>query len=93
MPFAATWTEEIITLSLSQKEKVKYHMVSLTCGIKNMTQMGLIRDIENRLLVAKGEGERGMAWECGISRYKLVYIEQLNNKVLCTAQGTIFNIL
>ena len=35
MPFAATWMDlEIIILSeVSQKEKDKYHMISLTCGI------------------------------------------------------------
>ena len=35
MPFAATWTVlEIVTLSkISQKEKEKYHMLSLLCGI------------------------------------------------------------
>ena len=35
MPFAATWTDlEIIILSeVSQEEKDKYHMTSLTCGI------------------------------------------------------------
>ena len=35
MPFAATWMDlEIIILSeLSQKEKDKYHMISLLCGI------------------------------------------------------------
>ena len=35
IPFAATWMElEIIILSkVSQKEKDKYHMISLTCGI------------------------------------------------------------
>ena len=37
MPFAATWMDlEFITLSeVSQKEKDKdkYHMISLTCGI------------------------------------------------------------
>ena len=35
MPFAATWTDlEIIILSeVSQKEKDKYHMISLTCRI------------------------------------------------------------
>ena len=35
MPFAATWMQlEIIILSeISQKEKDKYHMISLICGI------------------------------------------------------------
>ena len=35
MPFAATWMDlEIVILSeVSQKEKDKYHMVSLICGI------------------------------------------------------------
>ena len=35
MPFAATWMDlEIIILSeVGQKEKGKYHMISLICGI------------------------------------------------------------
>ena len=35
MPFAATWMDlEIIILSeVSQKEKDKYHVISLICGI------------------------------------------------------------
>ena len=35
MPFVATWIDlEIIILSkVSQKEKDKYHIISLTCGI------------------------------------------------------------
>ena len=35
VPFAATWMDlEIIILSeVSQTEKDKYHMISLTCGI------------------------------------------------------------
>ena len=43
MPFAATWMQlEIPILSeVSCKEKVKYHMISLICGIQNMAQMNL----------------------------------------------------
>ena len=43
MPFAATWMDlEIIILSeVSQKEEDKYHMISLICGIQNMTQMNV----------------------------------------------------
>ena len=35
MPFAATWMDlEVIILSeVDQKEKDKYHMISLICGI------------------------------------------------------------
>ena len=35
MPFAASWMDiEIIILSeVSQTEKDKYHMISLTCGV------------------------------------------------------------
>ena len=43
MPFAATWMDlEITVLSeVSQKEKDKYSMISLTYGIQNATQMNL----------------------------------------------------
>ena len=35
MPFAATWMQlEIVILSeVSQKEKDKYHMITIICGI------------------------------------------------------------
>ena len=35
MPFAATWMqlEILIPSEVGQKEKDKYHMISLTCGI------------------------------------------------------------
>ena len=47
-----------------------------------------LTDIENRLLVAKGEGGRGgKDWEFGISRCKLVYIGWMNNKVLLYSTG------
>ena len=43
IPFAATWMqlETIILSEVGQKEKDKYHMISLICGIYNMTQMSL----------------------------------------------------
>ena len=35
MPFAATWLQLVIIIQseVSQKEKDKYHMISLICGI------------------------------------------------------------
>ena len=34
MLFAATWVDlEIILSKVSQKEKIKYHVISITCGI------------------------------------------------------------
>ena len=67
IPLAATWMElETRILSeMSQKEKDKYHMISLITGIKYTAQMNLstekkIIDLENRLVAAQGErgGER-----------------------------------
>ena len=33
LPFAATWIQIIILSAVSHKEKDKYHVISLTCGI------------------------------------------------------------
>ena len=43
MPFAAIWTdlETLILSEVNQKEKDKYHLISLICGMVNMTQMNL----------------------------------------------------
>ena len=40
-----------------------------------------------------GMGWGGMECEFGISRYKLLHIECINNKVLLSSTGTLFNIL
>ena len=69
MPFAATWMElEILILSeVSQKEKDKYHVMSLICGIKVRHKWTYPQnrnrpmDMENRLVVATGKGE-GVGW-------------------------------
>ena len=64
MPFAATCVElETLILSeVSQKDKDKYYMISFTSGIQYMVQMNLSTekknmDLENRLVVAKVEGD------------------------------------
>ena len=43
MPFATTWVdiEVVIPSEVSQEEQVKYHTVSLMCGIQTVTQMNL----------------------------------------------------
>ena len=53
-----------------------------------MVQMNLsqninrLTDVENRFLVAIGEGDRrGKDWKCGIG-YKMLFIGWINNKVL-----------
>ena len=61
MPFVATWMDlEIIILSkVSQKDK--YHMISLTCGIKNMTQMNLLFKQKQ----THRHGEQNPVFPCG----------------------------
>ena len=64
MPFAAAWLDlEIIILSeVSQTERDKYHMISLICESKiqhtwtYLQNRSRLSDIENRLVVSKGEG-------------------------------------
>ena len=43
LPFAKTWVdpEGIMLSEISQTEKDKYYIISLTCGIQNMTQRNL----------------------------------------------------
>ena len=59
--------ETLMLSEVSQKEKDEYHMISLISGIVYMAQMNLSQkrnklvDLENRFVVAKGEGE-GVGW-------------------------------
>ena len=43
--------------------------------IKIFTKRNRLTDIENKLLVTKGEGGGGINYEFEISRYKLLYIK------------------
>jgi len=84
MPFAATWVDsEIIVLSeVSQKEKDKkekdkYHMISLICGIQNMTQMNFSMKQTHRhreQICGCQQWVEGMEWKSGISKRKVLYI-------------------
>ena len=73
MPFVATWMQlEIIKLSeVSQKEKDKYHMISLICGTQNMIQMNLsmkqkqTRGHREQTCGCQGEGGQGRDGEGG----------------------------
>ena len=88
IPFATTWMQlEIITLNEVRKRKTNtiwYHLyVESKIWHKWTYLWNRIRDIENRLVVAKGEGGgRGLDWEVVVSRCKLAHIEWINNKVL-----------
>ena len=85
---------EIIILSeVSQKEKDK-HDITYMWNLKYDTNE-LIYETETDsqtqktdLWLPKGRRrEGGMDWEFGISRYKLLYIEWVNHKVLLHSTG------
>ena len=97
MPFPATWMNlGIIILSgvirKIMTNTVWYHLYvesKIWCKLTYLWNRNRLWDIENRLMVAKGEGCGGeMDWEFGISRSKLLYIGWVN-KVPCIAQETI----
>ena len=48
-------------------------------------------ELENRLVVAKGEGEGvGWTWEFAVSRCKLLHLEQMGNEILlCSTRNYI----
>ena len=86
MPFSATWMQlkTLILSEVSQKEKDKYHMISLISGIKYMAQTNLstekkLRDMENRLVVAN--------WEAEANRCKPLHLEWISNEILLCSTG------
>ena len=87
---------EVIILSEVRRRKIPYD-ITYIWNLKYGTNEPIYRtetDIENRLVFAKGAGGgRGMEWEFGISRCKLLHLEWLNNKVLLYSTGTISSLL
>ena len=66
MPLVETWMDLESVILIEIREKVKYHMTSLMCGIQKETmQMNLqnrktLTDLENKLMVAsERDGGRG----------------------------------
>ena len=54
----------------------------------NLSTKQRLTDIENRLVVAKGEGRgSGMDWEFGVNRCKLLHWGWISNKVLLHSTG------
>ena len=90
MPFVATWVElETLILSeVSQKEKDKYHMISLISGIEYTAQTNLsiekkIMDLESKLLVDEGE-EVGWTGSLGLN---YCHLEWISNEILLYSSG------
>ena len=89
--FVETWMdlETVIQSEVSQKEKNKYRIISLLCGIqKNGTDEPVCKaEIETQMqrtnVWTPGEKVRGgMNWEIGIDVYTLICIKQTTNKKL-----------
>ena len=81
--------EVIILSEVSHKDKDKYHMISLTCGISNIAEMNLStkqrqthRQKTDLRLPRGGVGWRGGDCEFGIIRCKLLHLKRVNNEVL-----------
>ena len=96
MPSAATWRElETLILSeVSQKEKDKYHMISLISGISYMAQMNLSTEKkqshgcgEQICPFQEGRGRSGRDWEFGVNRCKLLHLEWISNESLLYSTG------
>ena len=93
MPFAATWMElETLILSeVSQKEKGKYHMISLIPGVLYTDTNEPFHRKENHGL---GEqtcgcqgGGSGVVGKLGVHRYKLLPLEWISNEILLCSTG------
>ena len=46
-----------------------------------------VTDVENKLMVTRGEGEEEINWEIGIDIYTLLYTKQVTNKDLLYSTG------
>ena len=82
--------ETLILSEVSQKEKDKYHMLSIISGIYYMAQRNLsaekkLMDIENRLVLPRGGS--GVDWGFGVNRCELLHSEWISNAILLYSTG------
>ena len=90
MPFAATWMQlEIIMQSKSERERQIPYDVTYIWNLKHGTDESIYKtEIDSQtqrtdLWLPRGRtGGRGIDWEFGVGRCKLLYIGWINNKVL-----------
>jgi len=101
MQFAVTCMQvEILILSQVRKRKTNiiwYHLFVESKIWHKWTYLqkrNRFTDIENRLVVASGEGGgSGMDWEFGVSRCKLLHLEWISNEVLLYSTGNYIQFL
>ena len=95
MPFAATWMQlEIIMQSKSERERQIPYDVTYIWNLKHGTDESIYKtEIDSQtqrtdLWLPRGRtGGRGIDWEFGVGRCKLLYIGWINNKVLLCSTG------
>ena len=95
MPFATTWMEgETLILSeVHQKEKDKYHMISLRFWNLIYGTKEPFHRKENHGLGEEtcgcqgGGGGSGMDWESGVNRCKLLPLEWISNEIVLYSSG------
>ena len=88
--FATTLMDlDIIILNKERKTPFNLYVESkIWHKLTYLWNRNRLTDIENRIVVAKEEGNGGeIDWEFGISRCKLLYIERINSKVLLYSTG------
>ena len=78
---------------LNHEKEWNNAICSYTDGPRDYHTKGSKSDRE-RQIPHCGGGGGGMEWEVGVSRWKLLHVEGINNTVLLyIEQGTIFNML
>ena len=85
-PFAATWMQlEITVLSQSERERQIPYDITYMWNLKYDTNESIYKTATDSWTYRRDlwlPRARGIEWEVGVSRCKLLYIERINNKVL-----------